>query len=846
MKKRFELAVLGASFAGIGTAVECMDSVIIESAPIPGGEYISSFSSVIADSLPLKTAKAQNLRDELLKHGRLSGGRVNPAGLAAYMNKYLLENGVNVLFMTEVLGIEKKESFYEITVCSCGKVQKIQANKVLCGKVDGGGNEVFYNAAISGGSDKTLPKSWHEDISFEQGVYPGEAYIKIKINGNCGLSQARVLLRDIWASRPTEYAQWKIAMFADSFETCYAAERSFLTDFETELSTFSFLESATEKRDYDLIVAGLGTAGAVSAISAARNGLKVLGVERLSGMGGAYTYGLISGYYFGSKGGFYEEIDKEMTAEFDNNFSSRAAAKQYTLDKYAIRYGVDLAYNAAVTGVFKDGNTVHGLTYIADGHRFDAFGKFVMDCTGDGEVCALSGCEYEVGRAFDGKAQPYTRTRLESSAEGIRISPNVDFGRTDIMNAEDVSKCLLSSGARFSKNTKKMDSFGLYLSPMLGVREGRRIKCEEMLTIEDLFMGNETEEPLFYAYADLDRHGLDIAFEDDALCDWAVLANLGAMNVTIGVPLKAMIPKGLVGILAVSRCMGLDHDVSACVRMQRDMQKAGEAAAEAVTLAVRDGIALENISYAKLADKLRSSGCLEAANNKGYVLDYPGERREGIPVSWLNNVVDIKAGLSTVKPGIAIWSCYLAGSKFEGDLVNWLNSSNENLKKHAAFALALIGSTAGEAVLFEMLKKRDGTRLSDCRKHNQIRGVMSIYAARRLRLASFTDELIELITNEKEIEMPVYKSNYLGMRYKVEGYNDIYFQFFSHSVRALIEIGNAYPKLRGKISAALLLSVKDNTFIRRIVDVNAEAFYFEREMTENIREIILNKTKNWN
>jgi hypothetical protein len=121
--------------------------------------------------------------------------------------------------------------------------------------------------------------------------------------------------------------------------------------------------------------------------------------------------------------------------------------------------------------------------------------------------------------------------RLENSPNGVGSSPNVDFGRTDILDTEDVSRHLLSSGARFSGDGENADRFGLYLSPMLGVRDGRRIICEEMLTIKDLFAGNKTEKPLFYAYADLDKHGWDIAFEDDARCDWAVLANLGAVNI---------------------------------------------------------------------------------------------------------------------------------------------------------------------------------------------------------------------------------------------------------------------------------------------------------------------------
>src|SRR5690606_27159798 len=63
---------------------------------------------------------------------------------------------------------------------------------------------------------------------------------------------------------------------------------------------------------YDVIVVGLGTAGAIAAIAAAEQGLKVLGLERLSAMGGTGTVGAVIGYYFGNKGGLFEEIDEEV------------------------------------------------------------------------------------------------------------------------------------------------------------------------------------------------------------------------------------------------------------------------------------------------------------------------------------------------------------------------------------------------------------------------------------------------------------------------------------------------------------------------------------------------------
>ena len=68
-------------------------------------------------------------------------------------------------------------------------------------------------------------------------------------------------------------------------------------------------EGSPEGPSYDLIVVGLGTAGSVAAITAARQGLRVLGLEQLPAMGGQGTLGYVMPYYFGGPGGLFEELD---------------------------------------------------------------------------------------------------------------------------------------------------------------------------------------------------------------------------------------------------------------------------------------------------------------------------------------------------------------------------------------------------------------------------------------------------------------------------------------------------------------------------------------------------------
>ena len=71
---------------------------------------------------------------------------------------------------------------------------------------------------------------------------------------------------------------------------------------------------------YDVIVAGLGTAGSYALVSAAKEGAKVLGIERYNGVGGMGTYGYVSGYYYGVGGGLHIHIDEAAAQLRDEMF----------------------------------------------------------------------------------------------------------------------------------------------------------------------------------------------------------------------------------------------------------------------------------------------------------------------------------------------------------------------------------------------------------------------------------------------------------------------------------------------------------------------------------------------
>jgi len=56
----------------------------------------------------------------------------------------------------------------------------------------------------------------------------------------------------------------------------------------------------------------------------------------------------------------------------------------------------------------------------------------------------------------------------------------------------------------------------------------------------------------------------------------------------------------------------------------------------------------------------------------------------------------------------------------------------------------------------------------------------------------------------------------MGTRYKMEDFNNEFFQFVTNAVVALIRIGDAHPELQTKIAAAFKAALEDDAYYERI------------------------------
>lgn len=158
-------------------------------------------------------------------------------------------------------------------------------------------------------------------------------------------------------------------------------------------------------KEYDVIIAGGGTAGAIAAISAGRAGLKAIVTEQFSALGGTQTFGLVTplmeprvpgGEFINSAIG--EEIRKELEAKGHCDWMwFDPCMLKAVLENKVLDAGAEILYETSVVDAECENGTVNSLTiYNSDGlQKIKA--KTYIDCTGDADAAKMAGAEIVSG-----------------------------------------------------------------------------------------------------------------------------------------------------------------------------------------------------------------------------------------------------------------------------------------------------------------------------------------------------------------------------------------------------------------------------------------------------------------
>jgi len=369
----------------------------------------------------------------------------------------------------------------------------------------------------------------------------------------------------------------------------------------------------------DVLVVGGGSAGVVAAIAAKRAGADVTLVERYGHFGGLWTGGLvllIIGHIVkGGKQvcqGIGEEIMRRLD-KTDGAIIDRKPGSNPTIDAEAAKYvmvemieeaGVKVFLHCWGVDAIVDQNKVQGVVFESKSGRQAIVAKAVVDATGDGDVFAAAGAEFEhrshnvglVSRVGNldrinrekaaGSPQPRglgSRTPVAGVNWVNLRGPEVDGLDVAVLTRMEMNhRKFIWKNIQAARKTPGYDPLCLVeTAPQLGVRITRVLHGLRTVTFADLKAGTRFPDVVGVGGATKAEHG-----------EWQI-------------PYGALVPLTVDNVLAAGRCICMDIRMADLVRLIPNCFVTGHAAGVAAAVAAQDRCRPRDVDIAKVQKILR-------------------------------------------------------------------------------------------------------------------------------------------------------------------------------------------------------------------------------------------------
>lgn len=425
--------------------------------------------------------------------------------------------------------------------------------------------------------------------------------------------------------------------------------------------------------EYDVIVAGGGPAGCAAAVASARCGAKTLLIESTNSLGGLGTNGLVPAWCPFSDG--KEVIYRGIALEVFNNLKSKMAfIPQESVDWVAIsserlknvyddlvtESGADIMFGSFVCNAERSGDKIESIAVVNKQGITEFSAKIFIDTTGDGDVAASAGAEFEKG-GDNGELQAATfcfklaNVNMENFSTSM-LSPESEtspiykilksgkyphisdehlccslvdegvlgFNAGHIMNMDNSNVSGISKGTVLGRKiaAEYRDALAEYMpevfgdacvvstAAVMGTRESRRIIGDYYLTAEDYLARRTFDDEIARNCYFLDVHS---SSKRAAASVEERLKNIGDCGrykdgESHGIPFRCLIPKGFDNLLTAGRIISCDRQVFGSVRVMPNCLTTGQAAGTAAAMAVSENIGIHSIDIAELRKILRENG----------------------------------------------------------------------------------------------------------------------------------------------------------------------------------------------------------------------------------------------
>lgn len=532
----------------------------------------------------------------------------------------------------------------------------------------------------------------------------------------------------------------------------------------------------------DVLVVGGGTAGTTAASAAAEQGAKVVLAEIGCGIGGIGTHGGIHAYYMGVPPAWQKELDEQAKAVAEELRSKATGfhpeAKKLAVSERLASQGIHAIYNALAVEVVMEGCRVTGVVLETPEETVTVYAGVTIDSTSNGDVAALAGAAYEMGREWDGALHCYSLPpRIFNPEEGRLHFRNFDAGWVDVTSSRDISRAYLD-GRRLvlplDLNKYEMVS----VSSLLGAREGRLIRGEYVLEIDDLILDRTFPDVVMTCYSHYDNHARDMANESRFAQYWVSLMGLWPLKLGGDVPYRCFVPESVDGLLIGCRALSMTHDASTALRMQPDMHAAGDVAGTAAALAVRAGVQPRAVSVSELQQRLIERGTLsrEDVNRtaRPWVTLNRDRREDGI---WTESSVrqpermeTLLGELGTEQEGRALWWLWHIGPDALPMLASAYERAVGQQRIGCAIALALLGDAAGVPDLVRTVAGKDETMLCQASRVSPrwVQCLIALQALRHPGAAPYLGERLAAQAPEDHPRLPGYVRLQFMLHYLIE------------------------------------------------------------------------------
>ena len=406
-------------------------------------------------------------------------------------------------------------------------------------------------------------------------------------------------------------------------------------------------------KKYDLIVVGGGISGVAASVAAARDGLSVLLIEKFGCLGGAMSMSLVYPFmrYF-QRGendekillsdGLFTEMRERWEEYGDHSFESY----KLVFDDMVSSAGVDVLFHTIVYKADFEGRRIKKLYATSKSGLLEFEADYFIDTTGDGELIAMTGCEYQLGRESDGYCQPMTTCFRLSGVDEERLRSDkpmlqekykeykaankitnprenlllfhglgdgvVHFNTTRVIKHNptdpvEISKAEMIARRQVWEIVKFIREFSpcldncslISVANHIGVRESRKLKGVHILTVDELKNCVEFEDTIALGNYDIDIHNPTGAGTE--------IIKFGK-DQYYRIPYRSLLPKEYDNMLVAGRCLSATHEAHSAVRILPICACLGEAAGTAIALAKNTTSNTQTIDTKQLRKNLKDKG----------------------------------------------------------------------------------------------------------------------------------------------------------------------------------------------------------------------------------------------